>query len=301
MRKESFGIPYGISQESGALSEKDITSFFSEDLCVSEDNVNNTDGLFSQKESAALFDLTRGETVYAHRVHARMDPASMTKVMTALVAVETAAPDTVLICNDANYVKEDGAQLLDMERGESMTLEQALNYLLVFSANDVASMIADNLCGSVPAFVEKMNEKALSIGASASHFANPHGLTHPDQYVSAYDMYLIFRAAMSHTLLREIVMKPSYNTTYTKSDGTEKEAEVTNTNAFVRERGNISPPEGIRVIGGKTGSTYAAGECLVMLFENEDGDPYIAVCMHAADTQTLYRKMRALMEYARDS
>ena len=179
------------------LSAEDTVSFFSESLCFSEGDVNNTDGLFSEKESAGLFNLTKGEVVYAHRLHERMDPASMTKVLTALVAVELAPPDTLLTCNNANYVREKGAQLLDMEQGEQMTLEQALNYLLVFSANDIAVMIGDNLCGSEAAFVEKMNEKALALGASASHFENPHGLTASGQYVTAYDMYLLFQAAMA--------------------------------------------------------------------------------------------------------
>lgn len=300
-RKEAFGIPYGLSQESRGFSEEDVTSFFSETLCVAGDNVNNTDNLFSEKESAALFDLSRGEVLYAHRMHARMDPASMTKVVTALVAVELAPLDTVLTCNNANYVSEKGAQLLDMEKGEKMTLEQALNYLLVFSANDVAVMIADNLCASVEEFVGKMNEKAVSLGATASRFENPHGLTDSGQYVTAYDMYLLFQAAMAHPELRTMVAQPSYNTTYFKSDGTEKDAEVTTTNAYIRENSNVTAPEGVRVIGGKTGSTYAAGECLVMLVENNAGEPFIAVCMHAADVNTLYRKMTALLSRVRQT
>ena len=298
-RKEEFGIPYGISQESRGFSENDVVSFFSENLCVAGDDVNNTDGLFTEKESAALFDLRHGEVVYAHRMHARMDPASMTKVLTALVAVELAPLDTMLTCNDKNYVSESGAQLLDMEQGEKMTLEQALHYLLVFSANDVAVMIADNLCDSVDAFIEKMNEKAVSLGATASHFENPHGLTDSGQYVTAYDMYLLFQAAMAHDELRTIVAQSSYNTVYYRSDGTEKEAEVNTTNAFIRENSSFTAPEGITVIGGKTGSTYAAGECIVLLLENENGDAFIAVCMHAADTNTLYRKVTALMQYAK--
>lgn len=300
-RTESFAIPYGLSQESRGFSEEDVTAFFSENLCVAGDNVNNTDSLFSEKESAALFSLSRGEVVYAHRMHERMDPASMTKVLTALVAIELAPLDTMLTCNDANYVSEKGAQLLDMQKGEKMTLEQALNYLLVFSANDVAVMIADNLCASVEEFVGKMNEKAVSLGATASHFENPHGLTDSGQYVTAYDMYLLFQAAMAHPELREMVAQPSYNTTYFKNDGTEKEAEVTTTNAYIRENSNVKAPEGVRVIGGKTGSTYAAGECLVMLVENSAGEPFIAVCMHAADSNTLYRKMTALLGHVPDA
>ena len=297
-RKETFALPYGVSQESRGFSADDVVPFFSETLCVGEDNVNNTDGLFSDRESAALFDLTRGEVVYAHRMHERMDPASMTKILTALVAIETAPLDTVLTCNDKDYVTEKGAQLLDMEQGEKMTLEQALNYLLVFSANDVAVMIADNLCASVDEFVAKMNEKAVSLGATASHFENPHGLTDSGQYVTAYDMYLLLQAAMAHPELRQIVNRSSYNTTYYKNDGTTKEAEVFTTNAYVRENSNFKAPEGIRVIGGKTGSTHAAGECIALYAENAQGEPYIAVVMHAADTNTLYRKTSALLQHA---
>lgn len=296
--ESSYGFPYVRLQEGRSFSYEDVVTPFSAGLCVVEGDVADGSIDFDETESGAIFDLTRQETLYAYRVHERMDPASMTKVMTALVAVENAPLDQKLVCNDANYITERGAQLLDMQKGEQMTLHQALHFLLVFSANDVAVMIAENICGDVDSFVDLMNEKAVSLGATNSHFSNPHGLTQTDQYVTAYDMYLIFRAAMEHEVLQQIVRQPSYKTQYTKADGTMKEAEVLNTNAFLRENSGISAPAGVTVIGGKTGSTFAAGECLVMMVRDVNGDPYIAVVMHASGSGSLYRRMSQLLEKA---
>ena len=296
--RTSYGFPYSRLQEGSSFTYEDVVTPFSADLCVVDGDVSDGSIDFEETESGAIFDLTRREALYAYRVHERMDPASMTKVMTALVAIENAPLDQKLVCNDATYITERGAQLLEMEEGEQMTLHQALHFLLVFSANDVAMMIAENICGDVGTFVDLMNQKAVSLGATNSHFSNPHGLTEADQYVTAYDMYLIFRAAMEHEVLQQIVRLPSYKTQYTRADGTMKEAEVMNTNAFLRDNSGISAPAGVTVIGGKTGSTYAAGECLVMMVRDVNGDPYIAVVMHATGSGSLYRRMTQLLEKA---
>ena len=294
----SYGFPYSRLQEGSSFTYEDVVTPFSAELCVVDGDVADGSIDFEETESGAIFDLTRRETLYAYRAHERMDPASMTKVMTALVAIENAPLDQKLVCHNSSYITERGAQLLDMEEGEQMTLHQALHFLLVFSANDVAMMIAENICGDVDTFVKLMNEKAVSLGATNSHFSNPHGLTEADQYVTAYDMYLIFLAAMEHEVLQQIVRLPSYKTQYTRADGTVKEAEVMNTNAFLRENSGISAPAGVTVIGGKTGSTFAAGECLVMMVRDVNGDPYIAVVMHSSGSGSLYRRMSQLLEKA---
>ena len=292
---KQYDFPYKQMNTTQTLSESDVVSLFSSNLCVVNKNIESESLSFEDDEAAGLFDLTSAETLLAHRVNEKMDPASMTKVMTALVAIEEGSLDQILTCKQADYITSEGAQLLSMNVGDNMTLNQALHFLLVFSANDVAVMIAEGIGGDVDSFVKKMNARALSLGATNTHFANPHGLTNEEQYTTAYDMYLIFNEAMKYEVFQQIIRLPSYKTEYRKADGNYKEVEVSSTDAFVRENSGVKAPAGITVIGGKTGSTYAAGQCLIVLVRNNAGNPYIAIYMHAPDVQTLYQKMSLLL------
>ena len=130
-----------------------------------------------------------------------MYPASLTKVMTALVALQNASPDTVLTATDSVKITESGAQLCGLKAGDTMTLDQALHILLMYSANDAAMLIAENIGGSVDHFVEMMNEEAQRLGATNTSFANPHGLSDDNHYTSAYDLYLIFNEEVTVTLM----------------------------------------------------------------------------------------------------
>lgn len=269
---------------------------FAKGLCVTAGDVPSPDLVFAENESAGLFDLTSEEVLFAHRIHARMDPASMTKVLTAIIALENGSPDQVLRASTSRYIADPDAQILDMEEGEQMTLHQALHFLLMFSANDVAVMIAEGVAGDEASFVELMNKKCQEIGATNSHFMNPHGLTDENQYVTPYDMYLIFQYALRFDTFQEIIAKTSYKTEYYKADGELKEVEVPSTNAFLRMGTGVSAPAGVTVIGGKTGTTLAAGHCLVLLAKDVYGAPYIAVFMHAKDRTSLYENMVELLK-----
>ena len=175
-----------------------------------------------------------------------------------------------------------------------MTLDQALHILLIYSANDVANMIASNIGGSIDEFVELMNTEAKAIGATKSHFKNPHGLTAEDHYVTAYDMYLIFNAAMQYDAFSEIINMNSYSTSYLDSKGTSKEVNISTTNGFLN--GNKAQPSGVTVIGGKTGTTTAAGHCLILLARDTTANPYIVVVMRDTDSGTLYEDMTQLLK-----
>ncbi|MBQ6733318.1 MAG: D-alanyl-D-alanine carboxypeptidase [Lachnospiraceae bacterium] len=271
---------------------------FARELCVTAEDVTAPDLVFANDESAGLFDLTNHEVLYAHRIHERMDPASMTKVLTAIVALENGSLDQVLTASTSRYITDPDAQILEMEAGERMTLHQALHFLLMFSANDVAVMIAEGVAGDEASFVELMNRKCQEIGATNSHFMNPHGLTDAEQYVTPYDMYLIFQYALRFDSFQEIISKTNYKTEYYKADGELKEVEVPSTNAFLRMGTGVSAPVGVTVIGGKTGTTLAAGHCLVLLARDVNGAPYVAVFMHAKDRTSLYENMVELLKKA---
>ncbi|MCM1038904.1 MAG: D-alanyl-D-alanine carboxypeptidase [Roseburia sp.] len=269
---------------------------FAADLCVVAGDVSNADVTLTDIGAAALFDVNGLDTLYAKNANTQVNPASLTKIMTALVALKYGSADQMLTASDNVIITESGAQLCGIKPGDSMTLGQALHILLLYSANDVAIMIAEGVGGSVSAFVDLMNEEALELGATNCHFMNPNGLTEEGHYVTAYDLYLIFQEALKYDLFNEIIQMSSFSTTYTGSNGNEYALDVNTTNQYIS--GNYSMPEGITVIGGKTGTTRAAGHCLILLARNTSGSPYIAVIMNSSSTEELYQKMNDLLKAA---
>lgn len=267
---------------------------FASELCVADGDISNSEVSLTDVGAAALFDVNAKTVLYAKNVNKQLPPASITKVMTALVAMKNASPDLVLKASDNVIITEPGAQLAGIKPGDSMTLDQALHILLIHSANDVAIMIAEGVGGSVEGFVDMMNEEARSLGATNCNFVNPNGLTEEGHYVTAYDLYLIFSEALNYSLFNEIIQMTNYNTIYTAGDGSDKALEIKTLNLFLR--GDYDAPDNITVIGGKTGTTNAAGHCLILLSKNSSGSPYISVILNSASTQDLYDKMTDLLE-----
>ena len=289
----SYSAKYSVGSSSSDLGESNVFPTFASDLCVVDSDINESGVEISETASAGLFDLSNKKTLYAKNVHMQVHPASLTKVMTAYVALKYGTLDQVLVAGSDVYVTESGAQKINLKEGDRMTLDQALHLLLIYSANDVANLIASNISGSISDFVEVMNSEAQKIGATNSHFINPHGLSDDDHYVTAYDMYLIFNAAMEYDTFSEIINMNEYSTSYLDSKGTAKEITVNNTNAYLK--GEKPQPTGVTVIGGKTGTTTAAGHCLILLARDTSGNPYISVIMRDTDTGTLYTDMSLLL------
>lgn len=280
-----------------STTETEVAIPFASGLCVAPSDVSNNGFSLEDVGAAGLFDLKNSETVYAQSVNEQVSPASLTKIMTALVALKYGSPEQVITASENVTIKESGAQLCGLKPGDKMTLDQALHILMIYSANDVAVLIAEGVAGSVDAFVDMMNEEAASIGATNCHFMNPNGLTQDDHYVTTYDLYLIFQEAMKYDLFNQIIQMTSYSTTYTDSRGAEKALEVQTTNLFLR--GTYETPANITVIGGKTGTTNAAGHCLILLSRSSDGTPYISVIMKDTSRDVLYADMGKLLELAK--
>lgn len=289
----SYSSKYTVSSSPDDNRKTLYYPTFASDLCVADEDINGSDVEITEVASAGLFDLTKKETLYAKNVNMQVQPASLTKVMTALVALKYGSLDQVLVAGPDVYVSESGAQKINLKEGDRLTLDQALRILLIYSANDVANLIASNVGNSIEDFVSLMNKEALSIGATNSHFVNPHGLTADDHYVTAYDMYLIFNAAMEYDVFSEIINTTEYSTTYLDANGASKEITVSNTNAYLK--GDKQQPAGVTVIGGKTGTTQAAGHCLILLARDTASNPYIAVIMRDTDSGLLYNDMSLLL------
>lgn len=271
------------------------TDFFAADLCVAaQDVMQGADVDMSQASAAGLFDLNNRQVLYAKNVHERLYPASLTKVMTALVALKHGnAQDRITVSANAAGITESGAQLCGLKTGDTLTLDQALHALLMYSANDAGLAIAEHIGGSVEGFAEMMNEEAVQIGATNSHFVNPHGLQDDTHYVTAYDLYLIFNEAVKYDLFSEIIHMDSYTTTYADRNGDPKTMEFGTTNLYLK--GTYEPPENITVIGGKTGTTNAAGNCLLLYAKDVSGNPYISVILRSEERAVLYEEMTGLL------
>lgn len=270
---------------------------FASDLCVVTENVEEgTEADLSEATAAILFSLNDNGVIYAKNVHDTLNPASLTKVMTALVVLKYGSLDQKLTATSAVNITVPGAQLCGIKPGDTMTMDQALRILLVYSANDVAMMIAEGVGGSVEHFVEMMNEEAVRLGATNTHFTNPHGLTDPNHYTTAYDLYLIFNEALRYETFNEIIHMAGYQTVYYDKNGQEKSFDRSSSNQFLRAGSDYSAPASVTVIGGKTGTTEAAGHCLMLLSRDVNGAPYISVVMGTPSTKALYTAMTELLE-----
>ncbi|WP_338826520.1 D-alanyl-D-alanine carboxypeptidase family protein [Neomoorella thermoacetica] len=156
-----------------------------------------------QAESYVLMDFRTGQVLMAKNPHERRPQASTTKITTAILALERGnLNDQVIASKNAAETPESSIYL---QEGETLTLEELLYALLLRSANDAAVAIAEHIGGSVENFARMMNAKVQEIGARDTHYVNPHGLTAPDHYSSAYDLALIGRYAMMNPKFREIV------------------------------------------------------------------------------------------------
>ncbi len=297
---KKYELPYTAnSSVSGfnvlAATDSATVQPFAQNLCVVTKDVKKANFAdTSQCEAAILFDVNNAEILYAQNAHEQLHPASLTKVMTALVAIKYGTPEQILNATNVVYIDEQGAQLCGLKAGDSMTLNQALYICLLYSANDVAMMIAENISGSVDKFVELMNQEAHALGATNTNFVNPHGLTDPQQYTTAYDLYLIFNEAMKYEKFAEIIQTTSYDTTYYNIKNEPIEISVQNTNKFLN--GKETAPDNVTVIGGKTGTTNAAGHCLMLLSRDKNGSPYISIVLRAESSDSLYAQMTDLLE-----
>lgn len=269
-------------------------SYFAEDLCVVNENVEAIEADTEEALAACFFNVDSKEILYAKNVHDQMYPASTTKVMTALVALKYGnLDDQAKVSKEAVTFNESGVSTVKLKEGDVLTLRQLLHALLIVSANDAANVIAEHIGGSIDEFVEMMNEEAKKLGATHTHFVNPNGLHNEEHYTTAYDLYLMFNAALEYDEFLEILKLPSYEVSYLAADGSAVEASWSSSNLFTK--GDVTVPEGVAAVGGKTGTTTAARSCLVQLFEDAEGSRYIAIILSCKERAILYEEMKSFL------
>lgn len=223
-------------------------------------------------ESAIVMEANTGVILYSKNIHEKLYPASTTKILTCLVAAESASLDeTVNFSHDAVFSIPVGSSNMGMDEGQSISMEECLYGILVGSANEAANAAAEHIGGSVEAFADMMNQKAAELGCMDSHFVNPHGLHDDNHYTSAYDLATIGRAFFQNELLAKIAGTASY---HFEPTATQPDDFILRThNKLVN---NEYPFDGL--IGGKTGYTDSARQTLVTCAER-DGMKLICVVM----------------------
>ena len=286
--RNSSSATLSISSASTLYLESDT---FAKNLCIDDGNYIPLN--IETSYAAGLFDIEDHSVLYGKNMYEEMTPASITKLLTALVALKYCDPNQVLTFTDACVINENGAQKINLGVGDTLTMDQALNILLLYSANDVAMMIANNFDGGYVEFIRVMNEEARNLGATHTNFVNPHGLTEDSHASCVYDLYLILNELSKNEKFVKIVSQNGYTTSYTKADGTIKTLELKSTNLYINE--SRETPEGYKIIGGKTGTTEAAGKCLIIYYKDAEEKPYIACILKSEDYDTLYADMDTLI------
>lgn len=203
-----------------------------------------------EAEAAILMVGGTNQVLFKKNPYGIMYPASTTKIMTLITALEKGDPDSIVTVSAKAAACEESS--LELNAGDKLTLRNLETGMMLVSGNDAAEAIAEHIAGSIPAFVDMMNANAERIGAKNTHFSNPHGLPDPyNHYTTAYDLGLIASYAMQNPDFVKIVSSREYTVKYINRG----DKLVTNTNKLLKTYPGIN--------GIKTGYTDAAGDCLV--------------------------------------
>ncbi len=280
---------YGITHN-GSSSSVDL---FASDLCVANGDDVGTSSVHSTVASAAgAFNTTEQTTVYSQSIHEKMYPASTTKIMTAYIACMYGDLDEYYTVSANAVDQASDSSVANLKEGDVISLRDLLYGLMLRSGNDAAVAIAEGMSGDVESFVQLMNDTAKSLGATNTNFVTPNGLHDENHYTTVYDMYLILNAAITNEDFYTIFTSTNYTASYT-SGGEAKTQEWRTTNQYLT--GNVTTPSGFSILGGKTGTTGAAGYCLVLLSENPDHDKIVSIVFNADCRSNLYLLMNEIL------
>lgn len=245
-------------------------------------------------EGAILIDAETGAVLYEKNAEIRLYPASTTKLMTALLALENSAlGETVTVSHNAVYDIEVDSSRIWVDEGEQLSMEDSLYALMLPSANDMAYAIAEHVGGTKEGFAQMMNDRAKELGCVNTHFMNPHGLDEEEHYTCPADLARITRPLLKNSAFIKISGSKNYQIPPTNLCNESRW--VLNTHLMIR---GAQPYDGI--IAGKTGHTDLAGANLVTC-ARRGTMTLIAVIMKAPDDTALYNETAALLDYGFDN
>ena len=250
-----------------------------------------SDGPGISGTSAIVMDIDTGDILFMQDPHKKAEPASTTKLMTALLAVEKLNPEDEIEVTQSIYSNliED-AVTIGLIPGEKITTRDMLYGMLLPSANDAANAIGEGVAGSIKAFVEMMNQKAAELGCKDTHFANTNGLPDSDHYTTVYDMALIACEAYRNARIREVIATPSY---WMSATNLSDKRELWTTNELLYDVTDLYYEY---CTGGKTGYTGDAGYTMVA-FAEKDGRRLVSVVFGCPTSFQRFQDAASLLDY----
>ncbi|MCR5295547.1 MAG: serine hydrolase [Lachnospiraceae bacterium] len=282
-----------LSTEQGRSAIYKTDRSFTSDLCIGEDTISLSGISVSEGESAALFSLDDRRVIYSKNMYERVYPASITKIMTALLVLKNGRLDDIVTISEEDLALEEGSQVVGLAAGDQLSVNELMRGLIVHSGNDAAMALARYVSGSTEAFVSLMNETLVELGATGSHFVNPSGLHDENHYTTVYDIYLMLNEALKNQEFVRLINLPVYSLTVTHADGSKDTFNLTSTDRYLA--GSKSIPKDVTILGGKTGTTSRAGHCLALASQNAFGQKYISIIVGARGADTLYADMDLLL------
>ena len=280
------------------LPQYDLKGYHKEHAVLGPDEEVNADFFRDNTISVLFVNDTDKEVIVAHNALKRIYPASMTKLMTAIVVCEAIErgdfdlDQEVKWSNDIIFERYPDAMHSGFEKGYSVSLRNLLYGYLMCSYNDFGVKLAELVAGSESEFCKLMNDKAYQIGATNCHFVNTHGLHDNDHYITAYDMYLIINEASKHQLITEIDSHNTYPFFFKNAKGEQEISDIYPTNGFLNGWRNI--PEGVSIHEWKTGTTGMAGYCLAMNLTIKEKE-YTIVVTDKVSSSDLYETIEYLI------
>ena len=257
-------------------------------LVVMAEENDNASVLAPNAKSAIILEYSTGKILYEKNSHEKMAPASMTKMMSLLLIMESIEKGIIkwndMITVSENASKMGGSQIL-LEIGEQMSVEDLVKGVSIASGNDAVVALAETIAGSEENFVNMMNDKAKELGLNDTNFKNCHGLDEANHYSSAHDMAMIARQLVSH---EKILEYSSIYETYLR-ENTDRKIWLVNTNKLVRFKPGVD--------GLKTGYTDTAGYCLTATMKKDDMR-VIATVMGETDSTTRNYEVSGMLDYA---
>lgn len=245
--------------------------------------------------SAIVEDVETGKVLYEKNINEKLYPASITKIMTALVVLqEKNLDDKVTFSEEALNSIESGSSAAYIKPGEIMTIEQSLYVMMLHSANDVAHGLAYDVGGDLAGFADMMNQKAVQLGCKNTHFVNASGLNDSNHYTTASDMAKIAKAAYDNKTLRTIMETERYELPATNKNSTVRP--WINGNRMIRENSEYYYEP---CLGGKTGYTMAAGGTLVT-YAKINGRVLECIILKSTNSVSAYEDSIKLYDYVKD-
>lgn len=245
-------------------------------------------------ETAIVMDIDTEEILYAKGIDEKRAPASTTKIMTAMLAIEKVPFDTQITFTDEVNNIEAGSTHIGIKPGETLTMKDCAYAILLASANEVSSGVAEYIGTTVPAFVDMMNQRAKELGCTNTNFVNANGLYDENHYTTARDLAIIAKAAFQNETFREIVKTPYY--IVPKTNLTDEERWLNNHHKMI-----LQGPEYYEgCLGGKTGYTEKAGNTLVTYAER-NGRRLVCVILADINIVAQYTDTRSLLDYGFDN